>query len=514
VLLEQIARTRAAVAEASARKQKVARLAEALAAAPAGERALAARYLAGEVGRKLGLGYAAVSELRGQVAPAAAATLSLTKVDQRFLALAAAQGAGSVRARREGLGALLAAATAIEQSFLAALVIGELRQGALDALVAEAIAQAIAAPPAEVRTALMLAGDLGALAEAALAGGRPALAAFGLALFRPVLPMLAQPADTVGAALADLAEGSAGVALEHKLDGFRLQLHKEGDEVRAYSRAQNDVTAMVPELCAGIRALPARRLVVDGEALALGPTGRPLPFQDTMRRKSEAAAGDGLSLALFDALLVGDRTLLGAPARERFAELGAAAPGLAVPQLVTADPAAAEAFYAAAIAAGHEGVMVKSLAAPYEAGSRGAAWRKVKQVRRLDLVVLGAEWGSGRRRGLLSSLHLGARMPGAAAGTDDWAMLGKTFKGMTDEVLAWQTAELLARAVERDDRGVRVRPELVVEIAFNEVQRSSHYRGGFALRHARLVRYRPDKVAADADSLAAVRAFAVADGVG
>ncbi len=504
MLLEQVAQTSAAVAQTAGKKKKTELIARLLAEVPADERAIAARYLSGDVGRKLGIGYATVGELRGAVPPAAEARLSLGEVDRRLAAIAAASGSGSAKARRDGYGALLAAATALEQGFLGALVVGELRQGALDAIVVDALARVIGAPAGQVRTAYMLAGDLGAVAEAALAEGAAGLTRFGLTLFRPVLPMLAQTAEDAAEALASLG-GPA--SLEHKLDGFRVQIHKDGDDVRAYSRRLNDVTATVPELAAAIRALPAARLILDGEAFALGPTGRPLPFQDTMRRKA-ADAGGGLSLALFDVLLADGQTLLAAPARERFAALEALAPRLAVPRIITADPAEAAAFYEAAVAAGHEGVMAKSLDAPYDAGNRGAAWLKIKKVRRLDLVVLAAEWGSGRRRGFLSNIHLGARVDGG-----DWAMLGKTFKGMTDEMLAWQTAELLAREVDREDHIVHVRPELVVEIAFNDVLRSTQYRSGFALRHARVVRYRSDKTAAEADTLDAVRAIAVADGV-
>ncbi|HWU89845.1 MAG TPA: ATP-dependent DNA ligase [Kofleriaceae bacterium] len=503
MLLEQVAQTSAAVARTPGKKKKVELIGRLLAEAPADERAIAARYLSGDVGRKLGIGYATVGELRRQVPPAAAASLTLAEVDRRFAAIAAASGGGSAKARRDAYGALLAAATAIEQDFLGALVVGELRQGALDALVAEAVAHAVGAPAREVRTAYMLAGDLGVVAEAALGDGAAGLRRFGLTLFRPVLPMLAQTAEDAYEALASLG-GEA--SLEHKLDGFRVQIHKDGETVRAYSRRLNDVTATVPEVIARVRALAPARLILDGEAIALGPNGRPLPFQDTMRRKS-ADGGGGLSLALFDVLLAGDRTMLGAPARERFAALEELAPGLAVPRIITADPAAAAAFYDAAVAAGHEGVMAKALDAPYDAGNRGAAWLKIKKVRRLDLVVLAAEWGSGRRRGFLSNLHLGARGP------DGWVMLGKTFKGMTDEMLAWQTAELLAREVDREDHVVHVRPELVVEVAFNDVLRSTQYPGGLALRHARIVRYRADKTAADADTIDAVRAIAIADGV-
>jgi DNA ligase-1 len=509
VLLEQVAQTSATVAQTAGKKRKTELIAALLAEVPADERAIAARYLAGDVGRKLGIGYATVGELRDAVPPAAVASLSLVEVDRRFAAIAAASGAGSARARRDGYGALLAASTGLEQGFLGALAVGELRQGALDAIVVDALALVIGAPPRQVRTAYMLAGDLGAVAEAALEAGAAGLARFGLMLFRPVLPMLAQTAEDAAEALASLG-GAA--SLENKLDGFRVQIHKDGDTVRAFSRRLNDVTKTVPELAAAVRALPSARLILDGEAIAYGPNGRPLPFQDTMRRKA-ADAGGGLTLSLFDLLLVDDRTMLAAPARERFAALEALAPGLAVPRIVTADPAEATAFYAAAVTAGHEGVMAKALDAPYDAGNRGAAWLKIKRVRRLDLVVLAAEWGSGRRRGLLSNIHLGARISSEGAIGDEWAMLGKTFKGMTDEMLAWQTAEFLAREVDREDHIVHLRPELVVEVAFNDVQRSSIYRSGFALRHARVIRYRADKTAAEADTLDAVRAIAIADGV-
>jgi DNA ligase-1 len=499
VLYAQIARTSQQLVETSSRKQKVALVARLLGELAPDERAIAARHLSGEVAYKLGIGYATVGELRGQVAPALEASLTVIDVDRRFAAIAALQGAGSGTARREAFGAMLAAATALEQGFLGALVIGELRQGALGAVVVEAVALAAGLPPRTVRAAHMLAGDLGVVAAAALAEGAAGLARFGLTVFRPILPMLAQTADTAGEALASFG-GPA--ALELKLDGFRVQIHKDGDAVRVYSRALNDVTAQVSEVVRAAAALPARRLILDGEASAFGQDGRPLPFQDTMRRHGP------LTLTLFDALLVDDQTLLAAPAGERFQALGALAPAFTVPRLVTSDPAAADAYFDAAVAAGHEGVMAKALEAPYDAGNRGAAWLKIKKVYHLDLVVLAVEWGSGRRRGWLSNLHLGARDPAGG-----WVMLGKTFKGMTDEVLAWQTAELLAREVDRDGHIVYVRPELVVEIAFNDVQRSSRYPGGFALRLARVIRYRDDKTAAEADTIDAVRAIAIRDGV-
>jgi len=506
MLFEQVARTSALVAQTAGKKKKTELLAQLLREVPAEERALAARYLSGEIGHKTGIGYGTVGALRGAVPPAAAATLTLAEVDRRFAALAAlgGAGAGSGKARKDGFGALLALATELEQGFLGAITVGELRQGALDALVIDAVALATQLPAKSVRTAYMLAGDVGVVAEAALAEGAAGVARFGLTLFRPVLPMLAQTAEDAAEALANIG-GPA--ALEWKLDGFRVQLHKDGDTVRAFSRRLNDVTSTVPEVIAAVRALPAQRLILDGEALAYSEDGRPLPFQDTMRRKS-ADAGGALVLSIFDALLVDDQTLLAHPARDRFAALGELAPSLVVPRLVTGDVAEATAFYDRAIAQGHEGVMAKALDSPYDAGNRGAAWLKIKKVRRLDLVILAAEWGSGRRKGWLSNLHLGCR--DLAGG---FVMLGKTFKVLTDETLAWQTAEFLAREVDRDGHIVFVRPELVAEIAFNDVQRSSQYPGGFALRHARLVRYRSDKTIADADTIDAVRAIAIADGV-
>jgi DNA ligase-1 len=499
VLYAAIAETSKQLVETSSKKKKVEWVAKLLRELAPDEHAITARHLSGEVAYKLGIGYATVGELRGQVPPASAASLTIVEVDRRFAAIAELKGAGSGTAKKQQFGAMLAAATALEQGFLGALVIGELRQGALDALVVDAIALATELPARAVRTAYMLAGDIGAVAAAALTDGAAGLARFGLTVFRPILPMLAQTADTAAEAIASFA-GPA--ALELKLDGFRVQIHKDGDQIRAFSRALNDVTAQVPEVIAATARLPARRLILDGEASAFGANGRPLPFQDTMGRQGP------LTLTLFDALLIDDQTLLPTPAGERFGLLNALAPDLAVPRLVTSDPVEANAYFEAAVARGHEGVMAKALEAPYDAGNRGAAWLKIKKVYRLDLVVLAVEWGSGRRRGWLSNIHLGAR-----DGAGGWVMLGKTFKGMTDEMLIWQTAQFLAREVDRDGHIVYVRPELVAEIAFNDVQRSSRYPGGFALRLARVVRYRDDKTAAEADTIDAVRAIAIRDGV-
>ena len=506
MLFVEIARASAEVAQTSSKKQKTQRIAQLLREVPHDERAAAARYLSGECGHKLGIGYATVHELRGAIAPAAEPQLAILEIDRRLAAIAALKGTGSNKGRKESFGGMLAASTALEQGFLGALVLGELRQGALDALVVDALAIATGLAASAVRGAYMLAGDLGVVAEAVLADGAAGLARFGLTLFRPVLPMLAQTAEDASEALVTIG-GEA--ALELKLDGFRVQIHKDDDLVRVYSRALNDVTASVPEVVRYAQALPARRLILDGEAIALGPGGRPLPFQDTMRRfgkSKDLVEALPLSLSLFDALLIDDQTLLAQPARERFPALDALAPQHAVPRVITANAEEATAFYDRAIAGGHEGVMAKALDAPYDAGNRGAAWLKIKHVHRLDLVVLAAEWGSGRRNGFLSNLHLGARGP------DGFVMLGKTFKGMTDEVLAWQTTALQAIAEDRDGHVVYVRPEKVVEIAFNDVQRSSQYPGGVALRFARLVRYRDDKTAAEADTIETVRAIAIASG--
>ena len=502
---ERIVQTSEAVAATSGKKKKTELIAQLLKELEPQERATAARYLSGDAAHKAGIGYATVKEL-SETQAASAASLSIAEVDAELAQIAGLEGAGSVRARKERYGRLLARSTASEHEFLNALVLGAIRQGALESLVVDAIAKATEVEPKLVRTSYMLAGDIGVVAAAAFNEGAAGLAQFGLTVFRPVLPMLAQTAEDVAEALASL---DGPTVLEHKLDGFRVQLHKRDDEVRVYSRALNELTDTLPELVAATRALPARQLILDGEAISLGPTGRPMPFQDTMMsRGKNRPQGTALSLSVFDALLVNGQTLLATTARERLALLDALAPKHCVPRLVTSEVAAAKAFYDATIASGHEGVMAKALDSTYEAGNRGAAWLKIKKVRRVDLVVTGVEWGSGRRTGSLSNLHLAARDPNGG-----FVMVSKTFKGMTDETLAWQTRELLARELSRDGHIVSVRPELVVEIAFNDVQRSSQYSGGLALRHARLVRYRADKTADQADTIDALRAIAIADGV-
>jgi len=457
---------------------------------------------------RIGVGYATLqAAASSSVADPGAAprgTLSLSDVDATLDRLAATTGKGSGEAKERLLRELFDRATPEERDFLVRLTIGELRQGALEGLVTEAVAQAAGLEAEVVRRATMLASDLGRVARAAITQGAAGLAGFKVELFHPIQPMLAQAADDVGDALARLGEA----AFEHKLDGARIQVHKQGDEVRVYSRQLNDVTRAVPEVVEAARRLPLADAILDGEAIALRPDGRPLPFQVTMRRfgrKLEVArmrAELPLAPFFFDLLYAEGGVLLDEPYARRFATLAAAVPGAQrVPRLVTADLAAAAAFFEAAIAAGQEGLMAKGLDARYEAGARGAAWLKVKPAHTLDLVVLAAEWGHGRRRGRLSNVHLGARDPD----TNGWVMLGKTFKGMTDEMLEWQTARLLELETGREGHVVHVRPELVVEIAFNGIQASPHYTGGLALRFARVVRYRPDKTADQADSIATVR---------
>jgi DNA ligase-1 len=371
---------------------------------------------------------------------------------------------------------------------------------------AEAVAQAAAVPAVIVRRAMMAAGELPSVARVALTEGAAALARFAVQVFRPVVPMLAESAADAPDALAQLGRA----ALEFKLDGARVQVHKSGDEVKVFSRRLNEVTGAVPEVVAVTRALPARDLILDGEAIALRPNGTPQPFQTTMRRFGRKLEVERLRRELpltpffFDILYQDGAPLLDQPQERRFAALAALAPReLVIPHRVTASVAEAQTFLEAALARGHEGIMAKALDAAYEAGSRGQRWLKVKPAQTLDLVVLAAEWGHGRRRGWLSNLHLGARDPEHGG----FVMLGKTFKGMTDEMLAWQTAELLQRELGRDASVVHVRPELVVEVAFNDVQASPQYPGGVALRFARVKRYRTDKTAEQADTIATVRSL-------
>ncbi len=477
-----------------------------LASAPPDEIEIATAYLSGSVRQeKLGLGWATFGTAM-PASPAESPSVDLAEVNAVLGRIAGASGKGSAKARERLLGELLARLTGEEQRFLGGLLVGELRQGALEGIVIEAVARASGIPAAQVRRACMMAGDLPAVAKAALADGPDGLARFSVRLFQPVLPMLAGTADTVEEAIAELGEA----ALEYKLDGARVQIHKAGGEVRVYSRRLNEVTPAVPELVETVGALPAGELILEGEAIALRPDGKPHPFQTTMRRFGRRLDVESirgaipLTLVLFDLLYLDGEPVLDRPFRERTAMLAEAVPpALLVPRLVTRSVGAAAEFLQAALAGGHEGVMAKALEAPYEAGQRGRRWLKIKSVRTLDLVVLAAEWGHGRRHGWLSNLHLGAR----DAEGGGFVMLGKTFKGMTDELLAWQTERLLELEVSRDGHVVYVRPELVVEIAFNDLQESPQYPGGLALRFARVKGYRADKSAAEADTLATLRAI-------
>jgi DNA ligase 1 len=493
------------VGAVAARLTKVRELSAFLKALPAEEIETAVHYLSGELPRgRIGI---ANKALRAAAATAAAQEpmLSIAEVDRSLAMIAEIRGAGSATQRTQALAALFSRATTAEQEFLIRLVIGELRQGALAGVMLEAIAAATAVPVAQVRRAAMYSKSLGAVARVALLEGAEHLARFQLELFKPASPMLAQTAADVAEALRELG-GEA--AFEWKMDGARIQAHKMGDEVRVYTRALNEVTGAVPEIVEAVRTFGAPTLVLDGEAIAFDAAERPHPFQITMRRFGRKLNVAALRTELpiraffFDCLHIDGRSIADRPTRERVAALAGAVPAsLRVPRLVTAAEAEASAFYDAAIAAGHEGLVAKSLDALYEAGNRGAGWLKIKRAHTLDLIVLAAEWGHGRRTGKLSNLQLGALDPV----TSEYVMLGKTFKGLTDVMLDRQTKELLARETHRDQWTVYVRPELVVEIAFSDLQASARYPAGLALRLARVKRYRDDKRVEEADTMDSVR---------
>lgn len=497
--LTDLVATSRAVAATRSRKAKVAAIAILLGSAAPEELEIVTAYVGGALRqRRTGVGWRGLGSLPD---PADSPSLTVTEVDAAFDSIAALAGGGSQAARAAAVVDLFARATADEQAWLRGVVTGEVRQGALDALVQEAVATASGVPLAAVRRAAMLSGSTTAVVLAAMTGGEEALAGIGLEVGRPVQPMLASTAPDLTAALAKA--GGGRVAIDTKLDGIRIQVHRDGDEVRIATRSLDDITGRLPEVVAIARSLPATRFVLDGEALALDDTGRPRPFQETASRTAQDA-GVVVTPYFFDLLHLDGDDLLDSPAAERTDALDRLVPEPhRVPRLVTEDPDAAAAFLADALAAGHEGVVVKNLAAPYDAGRRGAAWVKVKPVHTFDLVVLAVEWGSGRRQGWLSNIHLGARDPE----TGGLVMLGKTFKGMTDETLAWQTERFLELETHRVGHVVHVRPEQVVEIAFDGVQRSSRYPGGVALRFARVVRYRDDKGPGDADTLETVRSF-------
>jgi DNA ligase-1 len=506
VLLDEIVRTSNDVASTSSRLKKVERLSSVLARLRPEEVPISVAYLSGALPHgSIGVGWAS---LRDVPSPAAVATLELVDVDETLRRIGGLAGAGSQAARREGLHDLFRRATEPEQRFLRGLLMGEIRQGALEGVMVDAVSRAADVPLADVRRAAMLAGDLGAVAAGAITEGSPALARFRLSLLQPLQPMLAQSAEGVRAAF----ERIRSAAVEWKLDGARIQVHRLGDEVRVFTRNLADVTDRAPEIVKAIRDVPLEAAVFDAEAIALRSDGRPHPFGLTMsrfgsrsRRDLEQLRADyPLSPFVFDVLHLDGEDLIDHPAAQRFAMLEVRLPEeLRVPRIVTDDIGEAERFLDDALARGHEGVMVKALDAPYEAGRRGASWIKVKRADTLDLVVLAAEWGHGRRRGWLSNLHLGARDPE----TGGFVMLGKTFKGMTDEMLAWQTEQLQEIETSREGITVHVRPELVVEVAFDGLQTSTRYPGGIALRFARVKGYRPDKGAAEADTIDAVRAI-------
>jgi ATP-dependent DNA ligase I len=499
-LLAELVRASAEVAATPSRLAKIRTLAACLRALAPGEVEIALPWLSGELRQgRLTIGYATLRSAMGD--PAAGPMLTVTHVDAAFERLKGLKGKGSAGQRAGALKRLFSKGTAQEQDFLLRLIVGELRQGALEGVMLEAVAAAAGLAPAEVRRAATFAGGMAQVARAALHGG--GLEQFSIRPMQPVLPMLAQPAEDVASALADL-----GTALfEWKLDGARIQVHKAGEEVRVFTRNLNDVTSRVPEVVSALKGV-ASDLILDGEAIALRGDGRPHPFQVTMRRFGRKTDDEAqrralpLSVFFFDCLLRNAEPIVDRGARERHDILRQLLPAAIVtPSLITDDAVKANAFYEDTLARGHEGLMAKALDAPYAAGRRGAGWLKLKRAKTLDLVVIGVEWGSGRRKGWLSNLHLGARDPRSGG----FVMLGKTFKGLTDEILEWQTRELLAREVKRDEWTVYVRPELVVEIAFNDVQSSSQYPGGMALRFARLKGYRPDKRADEADTIDTVR---------
>ena len=556
MLLLDLVRTSEAVAATPRRGTKIGEIADLLRRASLAEVPIVVAFLSGELTqRQIGVGYAALAELLTGQGPAQAAAppLTVSETDAVFAEVGAAAGAGSQATRRRLLATLFGRATSGEREFLTRLLTGELHQGALEGVMVEAVARAAGVTAAEVRRAHLLGGSLPAVASAALtaaahaahahaaaahaaaahgpadhapadhgpadtaaAAASAALRSFGLEVGRPLRPMLASSASTVAAAF----ERASPAAVEWKIDGIRIQVHRDGSDVAVFTRTLDDITARVPEIVEAVLALGARAVVLDGEAIALRPDGRPRAFQVTAGRAGSQAdiarqrADVPLTPFFFDLLHLDGADLIDEPASDRYALLSRTLPpGLVIPRLVTAELAEAEAFFADAVSRGHEGVLVKSPAAVYAAGRRGSEWIKVKPRHTLDLVVLAAEWGHGRRRGWLSNLHLGARDPA----TGGLVMLGKTFKGLTDQMLSWQTQRLLELADPAQARPagdprqaygvVRVRPDLVVEIAFDGVQASSRYPGGLALRFARVVRHRPDKPAAEADTIDAVRAL-------
>ncbi|MDQ4084491.1 MAG: ATP-dependent DNA ligase [Actinomycetota bacterium] len=511
VLLQSLVTASRDISATRSRTAKTRLLAAALRVAEPDEVETVVSYLSGELRqRRIGVGWRSLQQLPP---PADAPTLTVREAHEAFEEMAAVSGAGSQSGRSRLVADLFGRATADEQRYLALLVMGELRQGALDGVMLAAVAEASGVPDAVVRRAVMLRGAAGPVAAVALTEGAAGLERFRLRVGQPVRPMLASSAADVDAALLKTGAEGQPVAVEWKVDGIRVQVHRDAERVWVFTRSLDEITARVPEIVEAVLALPAASVVLDGEAVALDGTGRARPFQETGSRTASSAnvadlrARVPLTTYFFDLLHLDGTDLLDLPAEQRQQRLAALVPQpRRMPRVVTADTATARTFFADAVAAGHEGVVVKRLTDPYEAGRRGAGWVKVKPRHTLDLVVLAAEWGHGRRQGWLSNLHLGAR-----GDTGDFVMLGKTFKGLTDAMLSWQTERLLTLETGRDGHAVHVRPELVVEVAFDGVQHSPRYPAGMALRFARVLRHREDKTAAEADTVGTVRAIHTGD---
>jgi DNA ligase-1 len=518
LLLSDVVETSRTVAATRSRLAKREALVGLLQRAEADDIEVAVAFLSGSLRqRRTGLGWASLRDLPD---PADEPSLTAAEVDATFERISTIAGTGSAQARLDASNALMSRATADEQALLRGLVHGELRQGALESSLVDAVAAASEIPLAVVRRAVMLRGAVGPVARAAMTEGQAAVEAFGLAVGQPVKPMLASTAPDMGGAFAKIADASSAddaemteVCVDTKLDGIRIQVHKRGNAVSVYTRSLDEITSRLPEVVSTASALSVDEVVLDGEAIALDDDGRPRPFQETSSRTAtqldevSGPPGTAVTPFFFDVLNVDGEDLIDLPLRERLARLDAITPESArVDRLITRDADAAAAFFTDRVAAGQEGVVVKDLDAAYEAGRRGAGWVKVKPRHTLDLVVLAIEWGSGRRKGWLSNIHLGARDPEGG-----FVMLGKTFKGMTDEMLVWQTQRFSELALEpetvNDSYVVQVRPEQVVEIAFDGLQRSSRYPGGLALRFARVLRYRDDKTADEADTIATVQAL-------
>jgi DNA ligase-1 len=496
-LLADVVTASGEVSDTSSRSRKVAILAELLRRLARDEVALAVGFLAGVPRQgRVGVGYSTIYGIQRE--PGAEASLTIDELDRAITAVQETRGGGSAAKRKQILGELLGRATEREADFVKRLFTGELRQGALAGLMVDAIAKAAGVSGELTRRALMLSGDLTRTAEIAITEGEAGLREVGFEIFRPIFPMLASTAADAAEAVSSFDRGS----VEWKLDGIRIQIHRRGDEVRIYTRNLNEITDALPGIVDAVRRVPLTQAVFDGEALWMAEHG-PAAFQDTVSQIDSAAPPEGIVTFLFDVLHIDGDDLLDTPLAERAARLEAIAPHLKIPSVLTSDADTAQRVLKEALDAGHEGIVVKDARSPYKAGRRGKAWRKVKPVRTYDLVVLGAEWGHGRRQGWLSNLHLGARDPR----TGEFLMVGKCFKGLTDELLEWQTRELLARETGRRGIAVLVRPELVVEIALDGIQSSTRYPGGVALRFARVKRYRPDKGAAEADAIDDLRAL-------